>query len=81
MRGRTRAPTKLLQVYVDDFCYAATQSQSEDGAHIPTIWRAAIHGIHAVFPPTLVTKHEDDKEPISARSSRQEMETLLPRRR
>ncbi len=24
MRGRTRSPTKLLQVYVDDFCYAAT---------------------------------------------------------
>ncbi len=28
-------PTKLLQVYVDDFCYAATQSK--DGLHIPTI--------------------------------------------
>ncbi len=37
---------ELLQVYVDDFCYAATQS--EDGEHIPTIRRAAIHGIHAV---------------------------------
>jgi hypothetical protein len=65
MRGRTRSPTKLLQVYVNDFCYAATQS--EDGAHIPTIRRAAIHGIHAIFPPTLVTKHEDGKEPISAK--------------
>jgi hypothetical protein len=51
-------------VYVDDFCYAATQS--EDGKHIPTIRRAAIHGIHAVFPPTLVTHHKDGKEPISA---------------
>jgi hypothetical protein len=48
LQGRTRSPTKLLQVYVDDFCYAATQS--EDGEHIPTIRRAAIHGIHAVFP-------------------------------
>ncbi len=65
MRGRTRSPTKLLQVYVDDFCYAATQS--EDGAHIPTIWRVAVHGIHAVFPPTSVTKHKDGKEPISAK--------------
>ena len=35
LRGRTRSPSKLLQVYVDDFCYAATQS--EDGEHIPTI--------------------------------------------
>ena len=65
LRGRTQAPTKLLQVYVDDFCYAATQSV--DGAHIPTIRRAAIHGIHSVFPPTSVTKHAGGKEPISAK--------------
>jgi hypothetical protein len=64
MHGRLRAPTKLLQVYVDDFCYASTQSVYE--AHIPTIWQAAIHGIHSVFPPTLITKHADGKEPISA---------------
>ena len=50
---------------MDDFCYAATQS--EDGAHIPTIWRAAIYCIYAVFPPTLVMKHEEGKEPISAK--------------
>jgi hypothetical protein len=48
LRGQTRSPTKLLQVYVDEFCYAATQS--EDGEHIPTIQQAAIHGIHAIFP-------------------------------
>ena len=65
VRGRTQSPTKLLQVYVDDFCYAATQSV--DGAHIPTIRQAAIHGIHAVFPPTSVTKHDGGKEPISAK--------------
>jgi hypothetical protein len=50
---------------MDDFCYAATQS--EDGDHIPIIQRAAIHGIHAFFPPTLVTKHAEGKEPISAK--------------
>ncbi len=65
MRGRARSPTKFLQVYVDDFCYASTQS--EDGAHISTIWRASIHGIHAVFPPMPVTKHEEGKELISAK--------------
>ena len=64
MRGRAEAPSKLLQVYVDDFCYAATQSI--DGAHIPIIRRAAIHGIMAVFPPPVVTKHQDGKEPILA---------------
>ncbi len=63
MRARTDAPTKLLQVYVNDFCSAATQST--DGSHIPTIRRAAVHGIHALFPPPAVTKHEGGKEPIS----------------
>ena len=64
MRGRADKPSKLLQVYVDDFCYAATQSR--DGTHIPTIRRAAIHGIEAVFPPPAITNHKDGKEPISA---------------
>ena len=54
---------KLLQVYVDDFCYAATQSK--DGLHIPAIQRAAIHGIEAIFPPPAVTMHQDGKDPIS----------------
>jgi len=58
-RAWTSSPTRLLQVYVDDFCYAATQS--DDGAHIPLIQRAAIHGIHTVFPPTSVTNHEGRK--------------------
>ena len=62
-RGRTRNPTKLLQVYVDDFCYAATQS--DDGLHIPTIRRASIHGIHSFFPPTCITEHKGGKPPIS----------------
>ncbi len=52
-----------LQVYVDDFFYAATQSK--DGTHIPTIRRAAIHGIKVVFPQPAVTKHKDGKDPIS----------------
>ena len=64
MRGRAEMPSKLLQVYVDDFCYAVTQSI--DGVHIPIIRRAAIHGIMALFPPTAVTKHQDGKEPILA---------------
>ncbi len=62
IRGCTDAPTKLLQVYVDDFCHAATQSV--DGAHIPTIHRAAVHGIHALFPSPSITNHVGGKEPI-----------------
>ncbi len=50
-------------MYIDDFCYVATQSK--DGLHIPTIQRATIHGIEAVFPPPAVTKHQGGKDPIS----------------
>ena len=63
LRGRTVDPSALLQVYVDDFCHAATQSV--DGSHIPTIRRAAVHGIHALFPPPSTTHHVGGKEPIS----------------
>ncbi len=63
LQGCAEVPTKLLQVYVDDFFYAATQSK--DGLHIPMIQQAAIHGIEVVFPPPAVTKHQDGKDPIS----------------
>ena len=69
LRARTENPTKLLQVYVDDFCYAATQST--DGTHIPKIRRAAVQGIQALFPPTEITKHEGGKEPISRKKIKQ----------
>ncbi len=55
LQARTDTPTKLLQVYVDDFCHAATQST--DGLHIPTIRHAAIHGIHALFRPRQLKKY------------------------
>ncbi len=63
-RGRTETPTKLMQVYVDDFYNAATRSK--DGTHIPTIRQTSIHGIHAIFPPPAVTRQDGSKEPISA---------------
>jgi hypothetical protein len=63
LRGCMDTPTKLLQVYVDDFCHVA--AQSTDGTHIPTIHQAAIHRIHALFPPPSVSNHKGRKEPIS----------------
>jgi hypothetical protein len=63
LRTCSDTPAKLLQVHADNFCHAATQST--DGMHIPTIRRAAIHGIHALFPPTLITNHDGGKESIS----------------
>ncbi len=63
MIERAEASCKLLQVYVDNFCYAATQSK--DGELIPIIRWAAIHGIEAVSPPPSITQHQGGKEPIS----------------
>ena len=63
LRARAEVPSKLLQVYVDDFCYASMESK--DGCHIPRIHHASIHGIHSYFPQPEVTGHVDGKEPIS----------------
>jgi hypothetical protein len=63
LRARADVPSKLLQVYVDDFCYASTEAKDE--CHIPRIRRASIHGIHSVFPQPEVTSHVDGKQPIS----------------
>ena len=62
-QARAVTPSRLLQVYVGDFCYAATESK--DGHHIPQIRRAAIHGIYSYFPQPEVTGHVDGKQPIS----------------
>jgi hypothetical protein len=63
MRTWTATPTKLLQVYVDNFCNAPMQSV--DGHHIPLIRRASIHGVHAIFPDLVVTGHKNGKDPLS----------------
>jgi len=62
-RARANSPTKLLQVYVDDFCNAATESS--EGLHLAQIRRASIHGIHGIFPEPAVTNHKNGKDPIS----------------
>ena len=62
-RARDESPSSLPQVYVDDFCTAATQSK--DGLHLARVRRASIHGVHSIFPQTSITKHVNGKEPIS----------------
>ncbi len=69
MQARTATPTKLLQVYVDNFCNAAMQSV--DGHHIPLISRASIHGVHAVFPEPAVTGHKNGKDLLSKKKLEQ----------
>ena len=62
-RARTESPSKILQVYVDDICNAATQST--DGLHLAKVRRAGIHAIHAYFPEPAITNHLNGMAPIS----------------
>ena len=62
-KARTTKPSSSIQVYVDDFVNAATQST--DGTYLEKIRRASIHGVHALFPETSITNHANGKEPIS----------------
>lgn len=62
-RARASSPSCLPQVYVDDFCNAATQSN--DGSFLSRVRRASIHGVHALFPETATTTHVNGKEPLS----------------
>jgi hypothetical protein len=50
-------------VYVDDFCLAAVESR--DGKLLKRVARAALHGIHAVFPPPERSGHRNGKDPVS----------------
>ncbi len=61
-RARSDTPTSALQVYVDDFCNAATQSTNGD--YLAKIRSASVHGILAIFPETTTTNHAAGKEPI-----------------
>jgi hypothetical protein len=63
MRARMATPTKLLQVYVDNFCNAAMQLL--DKSHILMIRWASIYAVHAVFPEPAVTGHQNRKDPLS----------------
>ena len=51
----------LLEVFVDDFCGMV---QATDEAILRHHTRAIFHAIHAIFPPTSVTKHAGE-DPIS----------------
>jgi hypothetical protein len=79
LHGCTDTLTKLLQVYIDDFYQAATQST--DGTHIPTIRQAAIHGTHALSPPQQFPIIKAGRSPSLRKNWLRAMETLIPQRR
>ena len=63
-RQTVQAPEwKMMAVYVDDYILAAVQSA--DGTLLQRMGRAALHTIHAIFPPPATSGHEGGKDPIS----------------
>jgi hypothetical protein len=62
-------PTKLLQVYTDNFCKVTMHSL--DRSHVPMIRWAAIHGVHTVFLELAVTGHQNGKDPLSKKKLEQ----------
>ena len=53
----------MTAVYVDDYILAAVEDAS--GSLLTRIGRAALHTIHAIFPPPILSGHVDGKDPIS----------------
>ncbi len=63
-RQRTGETTwQETYVYVDDFCLAAVESK--DGTLLERVSRAALHSIHAIFPPPERSRHRKGKDPVS----------------
>ena len=50
-------------VFVDDYCLAAVENHER--TLLKRVSRAALHTIHAIFPPPAVTGHVDGKDSIS----------------
>ena len=63
----TAFTTNLLEVFVDDFC-AMTNNLSHQ--HLSNFSKAIIVGIHSIFPPPEITKHQGE-DPISQKKMHQ----------
>ena len=54
----------MMAMHMDDYILAAVQNA--DGALLlQRMERAALHTIHAIFPPPAMSGHEGGKDPIS----------------
>jgi hypothetical protein len=62
-RSRSDHPAHGVYVYVDDYILAAIEDAS--GTLLGRVGRAALHGIHDVFPPPHVSGHAGGKDTIS----------------
>jgi hypothetical protein len=62
-RSLTNNPVHGMYMYVDDYIGACVENK--DGTLLGRISRAALHGIHSIFPSPAVTGHTDGKDPIS----------------
>lgn len=58
-------PWANIEVFVDDFIL-----MSQETRHMRQLSRAALHGLHSVFPPPSVTNHVGGKDPVSIKKLR-----------
>lgn len=61
----TEGSWKTAHVFVDDYILGAVEDKT--GTLLGRISRAALHGIHSVFPPPKTTGHVGGKDPISVK--------------
>ena len=61
--------TMAFQVFVDDFMHgvAGPAQRASKPAELTWVNRAAMHGVHAVFPPPEVLHHKGGKDSISTK--------------
>eukprot|EP00978_Attheya_sp_CCMP212_P047615 scaffold422453_cov102-Attheya_sp.AAC.1 len=55
----------MSSVFVDDFILAAVEDAT--GTKLQHTGQAALHAIHAIFPPPAVSGHLGGKDPISVK--------------
>ena len=59
--GARHGTTDLIKVYVDDFIIATNDINN---IYLQPLARAALHGVHSIFPPPHISKHSGE-DPVS----------------
>ena len=61
--GEDHGTSDIIEVYVDDFIIATNNLQT---IHLQQLARAALHGVHSIFPPPHISNHSGE-DPISVK--------------
>jgi hypothetical protein len=67
-----------VNVYVDDYILAVIENQKR--TLLRRIARATLYGVHSIFPPPEITKHEGGKDSVSIKKLEKGDATFLPQK-